>query len=124
MSTFDKNPTDFSAVCAREGGECTVERDNILFLDDGVESLAVTHLQLKCGNVIITPDPDNPEQALLYHTSCRRMADVVRQIFQTGLQAPESLAQGMSDMSLGEVQRHCVELPYDECKVKVEEFSF
>lgn len=124
MSDFKKNPTDFSAMCARSGGECTVERENILFLDDGEETAAVAHLQLKCGNVVITPDPSNPKQAVLYHTSCQRMTDVVEQIFQSDLQEPESLPQQAVEMSLGEVHRHSVGIPYDECKVKVAEFSF
>lgn len=124
MSDFKKNPTDFSAVCARDNGECTVARENILFLDDGEESAAVGHLQLKCSNVVITPDPANPEQAVLYHTSCQRMTDVVEQIFQSALQKPAGLPQHSDEMSLGEVHRRSVDIPYDECKVKVGEFSF
>ena len=124
MSDFKKNPTEFSAACARENGECTVERENIFFLDDGEEAMAVARLQLKCGNVVIMPDPANPEQALLYHTSCQRMTDVVEQIFQSALQAPAGLPQQSTEMSLGEVHRRSVGIPYGECKVKVEEFSF
>lgn len=124
MSDFKTNPTDFSAVCAREGGECTVERENILFLDDGDEPAAMAHLQLKCGNVVITPDPASPEQAVLYHTSCLRMTDVVEQIFQSDLRAPASVPQQQAEMTLGEVHRRSIGIPYGECKVKVEEFSF
>lgn len=124
MSSFQKNPTDFSAVCEREGGECTVERENVLFLDDGAESTAVASLQMKCGYVVITPDPSNPDRSLLYHTSCQRMTDVVQQIFQSNLQAPAGLPQQRTEMTLGEVHRRQIGIPYAECKVKVEEFSF
>lgn len=124
MSNFQTNPTEFSAECSREGGQCTVERENILFLDDGVESTVISHLQMKCGHVVITPDPSNPEQALLYHTSCQRMTDVVQQIFQAALRAPASLPQQSAEMTLGEIHRRSVGIPFDECKVKVDGFSF
>lgn len=124
MSEFKKNPTDFSALCACLDGECTVARENILFLDDGKESAAVTQLQLKCGNVVIMPDPANPKRSLLYLTSCQRMADVIEQIFQSDLQAATGLPQQSEEMSLGEVQRRSVGIPYAECKAKVGAFSF
>ena len=124
MSDFQKNPTDFSAECARENGQCTVERKNILFLDDGEEAAALSHLQMKCGFVVITPDPSNSDQALLYHTSCQRMTDVVEQIFDATLQAPESLPQKTAEMTMGEVHRRSVDIPYDSCKARVEEFNF
>jgi hypothetical protein len=124
MSHFVTNPVDFSAECLRENGQCVVVRENILFLDDGKEPAAIAHLQMKCGYVAIIPDTSNEGQALLFHTSCQRMTDVVRQIFQDSLEAPATLPQHDSEMTVGELHRRRVTLPYDECKIKVEEFSF
>jgi hypothetical protein len=124
MSQFVKNPTDFSAECLRENGQCTVVRENVLFLDNGDELVAIDRLQWRCGYVVIIPDMSYKGKALLYHTSCQRMTDVVNQIFQDCLEAPVSLPQHHSEMSLGELHRRCVSIPYDECKVRVEGFGF
>ena len=71
MTQFVTNPTDFSAECAREEGQCLVTREKVMFLDDGEEADAVALVQMQCGNVVITPDLSDGEHALLYHTSCQ-----------------------------------------------------
>jgi hypothetical protein len=124
MSQFVENRTDFSVECKVQNGQCTVVRDNILFLDDGSELAAVNHLQLKCGNVVVMPDMARGGKALLYHTSCQRMTDVVEQIFEDCLEAPVSFPQQASEMSLGEMHRRCVTISYDDCRVRVEGFVF
>ena len=124
MSNFVANPINFSLECVRESGQCTVVRENILFLDNAKEPAAIAHLQETCGYVVIIPDASNEEQAWLYHTSCQRMTDVVSQIFQDSLQAPASLPQHFSEVTVGELYRRCVTIPYDDCKVKVEGFGF
>ncbi len=124
MSDFVKNPIDFSTDCVRESGLCTVVRDNILFLDDGEESAAIAHLQKRCGHIVIIPDTSNTGQAVLYHTSCQRMADVVGQIFQDSLQAPASLPHRFPEMTVGELHRRRVAIGYDACKATVEAFIF
>ena len=124
MSQFAENYTDFSAECLRQDGQCTVDRENVLFLDDGNELAAVDRLQWKCGSVVIIPDMSSEGKALLYHTSCQRMTDVVKQIFQDCLEAPVRLPQRPSEMSLGEMHRRCVTISYDECRVRVEGFGF
>ena len=124
MSQFVENYTDFSVECLRQDGRCTVVRENILFLDDGDELAAVDHLQWKCGYVVIIPDRSHKEKALLYHTSCQRMTDVVKQIFQDCLEAPVSIPQPASEMTLGETHRRCVTIPYDDCRLRVEGFGF
>ena len=82
MSQFAENPTDFSAECRRQDGRCAVVRENVIFLDGGTELDAVDHLQWRCGYVVIIPDMSYKGKALLYHTSCQRMTDVVKLIFQ------------------------------------------
>jgi hypothetical protein len=124
MSHFTVNPTDFSAECLRQNGQCTVIRENFLFLDDGNELAAVDSLIRKCGSVVIIPDTSYKGKALLYHTSCQRMTDVVKQIFQDCLEAPVSLPQHASEMTLGELHRQCVTISYDDCRAKVEGFGF
>jgi len=124
MSQFVDNYTDFSAECLRQDGRCTVARENILFLDDGNELAAVDYLQWKCGYVVIIPDMSCKGKALLYHTSCQRMTDVVQQIFQDRLEAPVSIPQPASEMTLGETYRRCVTIPYDDCRMRVEGFVF
>jgi hypothetical protein len=124
MSQFVENPTDFSAECRRHNGRCTVVRENIVFLDDGKELAAVDHLQSNCGYVVIIPDMSYEGKALLYHTSCQRMTDVVGQIFQDCLEAPVSLPQHDSEMTLGELHRRCVTISYDDCRARVEGFGF
>lgn len=124
MSEFLANPIHFATDCAQQNGQCTIVRENILFLDDGKEHTAINRLQRKCGYVVIIPDTSGKEQALLYHTSCKRMTDVVNQIFQDRLKAPASLPQPASEMMVGELHRRCVTMSYDDCKVKVEGFSF
>ena len=124
MSQFVENPTDFSAECVRQNGRCIVVRENILFLDDGKELAAVDHLQSKCGYVVIIPDMSYRGKALLYHTSCQRMTDVIKQIFQDCQEAPVSLPQRASEMTIGELHRRCVTISYDDCRVRVEGFCF
>ena len=124
MSQFVENPTDFSAECRWQNGRCAVARENIVFLDDGNELAAVDHLQWRCGYVVIIPDMSYKGKALLYHTSCQRMTDVVKQMFQDCLEAPVSLPQHASEMTLGELHRRCVTISYDDCRVRVEGFEF
>ncbi len=124
MSQFVENRTDFSAECMRQNGRCMVVRENILFLDDGKELDAVDRLQWKCGHVVIVPDTSYKGKALLYHTSCQRMTDVVKQIFDDCLEAPVSFPQRASEMTIGELHRRCVTISYDDCWVRVEGFGF
>jgi hypothetical protein len=124
MSHFLENPTHFAADCARQDGRCTIVRENILFLDDGQELAAVDHLQRRCGKVVIIPEPSYDGRALLYHTSCERMTDVVNQIFRDCLEAPVSLPQSASELTVGELHRRCVTISYDDCRARVERFGF
>ncbi len=124
MSQFVENSTDFSADCMRQHGRCVVVRENILFLDDGKELDAVDRLQWKCEYVVIIPDMSYKGKALLYHTSCRRMTEVVKQIFQDCLGAPLSLPQRASEQTIGELYRRCVTISYDDCRARVEGFDF
>jgi hypothetical protein len=101
-----------------------VVRENFVFLDDGNELAAVDHLQCKCWYVVIIPDMSHKEKALLYHTSCQRMTDAVKQIFQGCLEAPVSFPQAASEMTLGEMHRRCVTISYDDCRVRVKGFGF
>ena len=124
MRKFLKNSPDFAADCVWQSGECGVFRDNFLFLDYGDEVAAVGRLQAKCGHVVIIPDASAKEQALLYHTSCQRMNDVVEQIFENHLEAPASLPRGSSEMTVGELYRRRVTISYDHCRAKVASFDF
>ncbi|NDP47387.1 MAG: hypothetical protein GZ085_03170 [Sulfuriferula multivorans] len=124
MSKYVENPIHFAAACVPTSGQCAIDRENILFLDDGKEHMAIDLLQRKCGSVVIIPDTSNKGQSLLYHTSCDRMTDVVNQLFQDHLEPPASFPQPASEMMVGELQRQCVTLSYDDCKRKVEGFSF
>ena len=124
MSQFVENPTHFSAECWQREGQCSVTRKNIIFLDNGKEQAAVDYLQKKCGYVVIIPDASNRSQAWLYHTSCDRMTDVIKKIFQDQLQPPEPLTHRASEMSLGELHRRGVAVSYDNCRQKVESFRF
>jgi hypothetical protein len=124
MSQFAENPTDFSVACRRDDGRCAVVRENVVFLDDGTELDAVDRLQWKCGYVVIIPDMSYEGKALLYHTSCQRMADAVQRIFRDCLEAPVSLPQHASEMSLGELHRRSVTLSYDDCRARVDGFGF
>jgi len=124
MSQFVENPTDFSEICRLHNGRCKIVRENILFLDDGIELAAVDRLQTDCGYVVIMPDMSRKGQALLYHTSCQRMTDVVEQIFEDCLESPVSLPQHASEMTLGELHRRCVTIPFDDCRARVEGFVF
>jgi len=124
VNRFVQNPTDFSAECPRQNEPCAVVRENVLFLDDGNEFAAVDRLQMKCGYVVIVPDTSAGDRALLYHTSCQRMTDAVTQIFQDCLEAPVSLPQYASEMSLGELHRHRVTVSYDDCRARVNDFDF
>jgi len=101
-----------------------VVRENIIFLDDGKETSAVDHLQWKCGHVVIIPDMSHKGNALIYHTSCQRMTDVVKQIFQDCLEAPVSLPGLNSETTLGEIHRRDITISYDDCKVRVDGFGF
>ncbi len=124
MSQFVETSSDFAADCQRHDGRCNVVREDILFLDDGEELAAVDRLQRKCWFVVIIPDGSYQGTALLYHTSCRRMTDVVKQIFQDCLEAPVSFPQRASEMTLGELHRRGVGISYDDCRVRVEGFDF
>ncbi len=124
MSQFVENPPDFSAECQRQNGRCMVVRENIHFLNDGKELAAVDQLQWKCGNVVIISDMSYTGKALLYHTSCQRMTDVVEQIFQDCLEAPVSIPQRPSEMTLGELHRRGVSISYDDCRARVDGFDF
>ena len=124
MRQFVENSVHFSADCARTMGRCAVERDNFLFLDDGKEIAAIDHLQRKCGHVVIIPDTSYKGKALLYHNSCQRMTDVIQQIFRNCLEAPVSLPQSASEMTMGELHRRCVTISYDDCRIKVKDFNF
>lgn len=124
MSRFLKNPTDFAADCACQNGQCEIFRESFLFLDDANELAAVSQLQTKCGFVVIIPDASRKERALLYHTSCQRMTDAVKQVFENHLEEPASLQQGASEMTIGELYRRGVTISYDHCKAKVASFDF
>lgn len=124
MSKFVQNPIHFSADCVQDNGLCMITQENFLFLDDGTEHMAIDHLQRKCGKVVLIPDTSNKGQAFLYHTSCERMTDVVNQIFQDYLEPPASVSQADAEMTLGELHRQCVTMSYEDCRVKVEGFSF
>lgn len=124
MSQFVENPTDFSAECRLQDGRCAVIRENVLFLDDGNELDAVDRLEWKCGYVVIIPDAARKGRAILYHTSCQRMTDAVRQIFPDCLEAPVNLPQHLSEMTLGELHRQRVTISYDECRARVDGFDF
>ncbi len=125
MGQFVESSTEFSADCLRQkSGRCTVERENFLFLRDGKEPAAIGQVQWKCGNVVIIPDMSYEGKALLYHTSCQRMTDVVEQIFEDCLEAPVSLPQRASEMTIGELHRRCVTISYDDCRVRVDGFHF
>lgn len=125
MRQFVENPVHFAADCLRQEGQCRVARENILFLDDGMELAAVDRLQRKCGHVVIIPDtPSKTGKAWLYHTSCQRMTDVVMQVFQDCLEAAVSLPQSNSEMTVGELHRRRVTISYDDCRARVERFHF
>jgi hypothetical protein len=121
VSRFVDNSVEFAAECKYRGGHCAVLRKNILFLDDAREIAAVDCIQAKCGHVVIIPDSSG---ALLYHTSCARMTDVVNQIFPDCLGAPVSLPYAAPEMSVGELQRHHVGIPYVDCQARVRDFDF
>jgi len=121
MSRFIENPTDFSAECSCKGGHCAIVPENFLFLDDGNELAAVGRLQSKCGHVVIIPDESG--EAVLYHTSCQRMSDVVSQIFEEHLGAPASLPHAASaEMTLGALYRRRITIAYEHCRTRVEGF--
>jgi hypothetical protein len=124
MSKFVENPIDFAADCGREHGQCGVARENFHFLDNGNELAAVGKLQRQCGHVVIIPDTSGKGHAVLYHTSCQRMTDVVTRIFQDKLGPPASLPQSFPEMTVGELYRRSLAIPYDRCRVKVEGFGF
>ncbi len=124
MNQFVQNSIDFSVECQRHNGLCEISRKNILFLDDGNELDAVSRLQLNCGHVVVIPVLSNKNEAMLYHTGCQRMTDVVRQIFQDNLKTPVSLPLGDPEMTLGELHRHSLVIPYDDSKARVARFNF
>jgi len=124
VNQFVQNSTDYSVECQRHNGLCEISRENILFLDDGNEHDAVNRLQLKCGHIVIIPVLPNKSEAMLYHTGCLRMTDVVRQIFQDNLKTPVSLPLCDPEMTLGELHRHSIVISYDDSKARVERFSF
>lgn len=110
--------------CAQKNGQCSVTIKNFLFLDDGQEISAVDFLMKKCGHVVIMPDASSQGRALLYHTSCARMADVVDKIFADCLEAPQRLPHGASEMTVGELHRRGVTITYDDCRERVTSFEF
>lgn len=125
MNRYVENPADFSAECTCRGGVCKVARENFLFLDDGNELAAVGRLQSRCGHVVIIPDEPGGTRAVLYHTSCQRMSDVVHQIFREALEAPSSLPHAPSgEMTLGALYRRGIAIAYDHCKTRVARFGF
>ena len=124
MGRFVENPVQFAADCACREGRCVIDRDNFLFLDDGDDLAAVDRLQSRCGNVVIAPDPSDRRRALVYHTSCDRMSDVVGQIFLGHLGTPESLPQADPEMSIGALYRRGVAIAYDDCRARVARFPF
>ena len=96
----------------------------VIFLDDEGEAATVARLRMQCGAVVIVPDATNADRSWLYHTSCQRMTDVVSQIFGGSMEAPISLPQEPADMTLGELYRQSVTMPYVGCKARVESFDF
>ncbi len=124
MNQFVQNPVHFSADCVQKNGRCSIVRHNFVFLDDGQEITAVDYLQEKCGHVVIMPDASCEGRALLYHTSCARMTDVINKIFSDCLEAPVSLPQVVSEMTVGELHCRSVAIPCDDCKERVERFGF
>ncbi len=124
MNRFVQNSTDFSVECQRHNGLCEISRENILFLDDGNEHDAVNRLQLECGRIVVIPVTSNKSESMLYHTGCQRMADVVRQIFQDNLKTPVNLPLCDPEMTLGELHRHSLVISFDDCKARLEGFSF
>jgi hypothetical protein len=124
MGTFAQNPVHFASDCAVQGGRCVVARENVIFLDDGSELAAVDSLQMRCGRIVIVPDSAGRAQAWLYHTSCDRMTDVVEQLFPDCLGAPARFPQPASEMTVGELLRRRISIPYDDCRARVEGFDF
>ena len=124
MGQFARNPSDFAADCRQHDGQCPIVRDNFLFLDEGDELAAIDLLEWRCGYVVIVPDAARDDSALLYHTSCQRMTDVVGQVFEGRVEAPVSLPQRPSEMTLGEMHRRRVRLPYADCRVRIAGFDF
>ena len=124
MTKYVENSIHFAAECVQTSGHCEIDRDNIVCLNEGNEADAVDLLQRKCGSVVIIPDAAIKGRALLYHTSCERMTDLVHQIFQDHLEASASFPQPASEMTVGELHRRYVTLPFAECKAKVEDFVF
>ena len=124
MTKFVENPVHFGAECERQNGKCAVVRENILFLDNGEEHVAINFLQKKCGHVVIMPDTSDNGHALLYHTSCERMTDVVNQIFQDQLGTSAHLQQPASEMTVGELHRRSLTISYADCRARVNNFRF
>jgi hypothetical protein len=124
MGRFVENPVHFAADCVRQAGQCMVVRDNFVFVDDGKELDAVDHLQRTCGHVVLIPDQANHGNAVLYHASCQRMNDVIHQLFSDCLEAPVSLPQSFSEMTVGELHRRGVVMSYDDCRARVDRFDF
>ncbi len=124
MTKFVANAPDFSAECARKHGECRVARGNFLFLRDGDEPAVVKELQMQCGRVVIVRDRSRKGKALLYHTSCQRMTDVVSRLFADALGAPASVPGRTSEMTVGELFRRPVAISYDRCRAKVDRFAY
>lgn len=124
MTKYVENSIHFASECVQTSGHCEIVRENVVCLDGGKEDAAVDLLQRKCGSVVIIPDTSTEGRAVLYHTSCERMTDLVHQLFQDHLEAPASFPQPASEMTVGELHRRYVTLPYAECKAKVEGFGF
>jgi hypothetical protein len=79
---------------------------------------------MECGKVLLIPDAVNKGQTLLYHTSCDRITDVVKQIFQNALEELVCISQLNAEQTLGELYRRRVAMHLDDCKAKIEAFSF
>jgi hypothetical protein len=124
MTKFVRNATDFSADCALKNGQCRIARENFLFLKNGDETAAVRELQMKCGHVVIVGDKSRKGKALLYHTSCQRMTDVVSQLFADALGAPASVQGSAGEMTVGDLYRRSVAVSFDTCRAKVKRFAF
>ncbi len=124
MGNFVQNSSQFSADCVKDNGLCLITPAHFLFLGDSREDEAIAELQRECGNIVLIPDATNQERTLLYHMSCERITDVVQQIFQDALEAPVTVSHLDAEMTLGELCRRPVVLPYEECRQKVDAYSF
>ncbi len=124
MAIYLRNASNFAVDCAVNDGQCEVAPKNFHFIDDPQETTAVSLLQLRCGNVVIAPDPVDPDRAWLYLTSCARMGDVAEQIFSGHLQPATPVATPSAEMSVGQLQRRRLDLAFRWCRARVDGFAF